>query len=112
MVKSYEANVPYSNNCFELLGFDLLIDDELKVWLLEVNMAPSLNCSTPLDHKIKSYLISDLFSLAGFTPLPKELRTDILGKSSKHFGPYFKGNGKISSPILKAKKTYEANVDQ
>lgn len=28
---AFEMNVPYRNNCFELLGFDILIDSNLKV---------------------------------------------------------------------------------
>jgi len=45
--------VPYRNNCFDLLGFDILIDSNLKPWLLEVNLSPSLNTDSPLDLKIK-----------------------------------------------------------
>jgi hypothetical protein len=44
-----EMFVPYANNCFELLGFDILIDDKYEPWLLEVNLSPSLNCDSPLD---------------------------------------------------------------
>lgn len=49
--------VPHRRNCFELYGFDILIDSDLKPWLLEVNLSPSLNCDTPIDMKIKSALV-------------------------------------------------------
>uniref|UniRef100_A0A4W5MXQ7 Tubulin--tyrosine ligase-like protein 5 n=1 Tax=Hucho hucho TaxID=62062 RepID=A0A4W5MXQ7_9TELE len=58
--------VPHRNNCFELYGFDVLINSNLKPWLLEVNLSPSLACDAPLDLKIKTSMISDMFSLVGF----------------------------------------------
>mmetsp|Transcript_19613 Transcript_19613/g.19652 ORF Transcript_19613/g.19652 Transcript_19613/m.19652 type:complete len:208 (-) Transcript_19613:322-945(-) len=57
--------VPYNTNCFELLGFDILIDDQLRPWLLEVNLSPSMNTDTSIDLKVKSKLITDLFNLVG-----------------------------------------------
>ena len=57
--------VPHRRNCFELYGFDILIDSDLKPWLLEVNLSPSLNCEAPIDMKIKSALICDLLNLVG-----------------------------------------------
>jgi tubulin polyglutamylase TTLL5 len=61
----YEMFVPHRNNCFELLGFDIFLDANCEPWLLEVNLSPSLNCDTPLDSKIKTSVIADLFTLAG-----------------------------------------------
>uniref|UniRef100_A0A8C4XF75 Tubulin--tyrosine ligase-like protein 5 n=1 Tax=Erpetoichthys calabaricus TaxID=27687 RepID=A0A8C4XF75_ERPCA len=55
----------HRGNCFELYGFDVLIDSTLKPWLLEVNLSPSLACDAPLDLKIKASMISDMFSLVG-----------------------------------------------
>ena len=42
----------HKNCCFQLLGFDVLIDDALKPWLLEVNLSPSLGTDSPLDLKV------------------------------------------------------------
>ncbi|XP_067224643.1 tubulin polyglutamylase TTLL5 isoform X6 [Chanodichthys erythropterus] len=82
--------VPHRCNCFELYGFDVLIDSNLKPWLLEVNLSPSLACDAPLDLKIKASMISDMFSLVGFVcqdPLSRQLRTDRTGFDSRMKNP-------------------------
>jgi len=56
------------NNCFEILGFDILIDSTYKPWLLEVNLCPSLATDSPLDLKIKSSLLADTFTIIGILP--------------------------------------------
>uniref|UniRef100_A0A8C4EIS9 Tubulin--tyrosine ligase-like protein 5 n=1 Tax=Dicentrarchus labrax TaxID=13489 RepID=A0A8C4EIS9_DICLA len=81
--------VPHKTNCFELYGFDVLIDSNLKPWLLEVNLSPSLACDAPLDLKIKASMIADMFSLVGFVcqdPLSRQPRSDrvTLDPSLKH----------------------------
>ena len=54
------------NACFEVYGFDVLIDAKLRPWLLEVNVSPSLSSSSPLDKQIKTTLLSDTLYLIGF----------------------------------------------
>ncbi|XP_040571804.1 tubulin polyglutamylase TTLL5 [Lepeophtheirus salmonis] len=66
--------VPHRRNCFEVYGFDILIDSELKPWLLEVNLSPSLNCDAPIDLKIKSALLCDLMTLIGIQAVDPALR--------------------------------------
>lgn len=53
--------------CFELLGFDIILDKNLKPYLLEVNHAPSFNTDTPLDFLIKKQLLFDTLKLLGMT---------------------------------------------
>ncbi|XP_063309542.1 tubulin polyglutamylase TTLL5-like [Pelobates fuscus] len=51
--------------CFELYGFDVLVDETLKPWLLEVNLMPSLVSDGPLELKIKANLLADTLTLIG-----------------------------------------------
>lgn len=43
----------HRNSCFSLLGFDVILDRELRPWLLEINMSPSLRCDSPVDNEVK-----------------------------------------------------------
>lgn len=38
---------------FEILGFDIMLDSNLKAYLLEINHAPSFATDSSLDEKIK-----------------------------------------------------------
>lgn len=46
-----------SYTCYELYGFDVLLDESLRPWLLEVNILPSLQTDSPLDIAIKVLMI-------------------------------------------------------
>lgn len=49
--------------CFELLGFDIMIDSNMKPWLIEVNHAPSFATDSPLDKKLKKNVLRETFIL-------------------------------------------------
>ena len=55
----------YRGQCFDLYGFDIMIDNNLKAWLLEVNLSPSLSNSSKFDKKIKTTVICDTLNLIG-----------------------------------------------
>lgn len=63
ILNAQKKHCTHKTNCFEILGFDVLIDSDLKPWLLEVNQSPSFSADSPLDMKIKSQLLSDAFNL-------------------------------------------------
>jgi tubulin polyglutamylase TTLL6/13 len=52
--------------CFEILGFDIMLDHKMKPWLLEVNHTPSFSTDTPFDYDIKYNLIKDTMNLLNF----------------------------------------------
>lgn len=62
----------HRTNCFELYGFDILVDSNLKPWILEVNVCPSLSSSSPLDRKIKHSLLVDTLNIIGIVPYDKK----------------------------------------
>ncbi|XP_054433573.1 tubulin polyglutamylase TTLL13 [Pteronotus mesoamericanus] len=49
--------------CFEILGFDVLLDHKLKPWLLEVNHSPSFTTDSRLDQEVKDALLYDAMVL-------------------------------------------------
>uniref|UniRef100_A0A8C0G733 Tubulin tyrosine ligase like 6 n=1 Tax=Chelonoidis abingdonii TaxID=106734 RepID=A0A8C0G733_CHEAB len=49
--------------CFEILGFDILLDHKLKPWLLEVNHSPSFTTDSWLDKEVKDQLLYDTLVL-------------------------------------------------
>ncbi|KAL0992434.1 hypothetical protein UPYG_G00093260 [Umbra pygmaea] len=52
-----------SGACFEILGFDILIDHQLKPWLIEVNHSPSFTTDSELDREVKDRLLYDTLVL-------------------------------------------------
>jgi tubulin polyglutamylase TTLL9 len=44
-------------------GFDILIDADLKAWLLEINAAPSLTANTEEDYNLKFRLLDDTLTV-------------------------------------------------
>lgn len=57
--------------CFEILGFDVMIDHKCKPWLIEVNHAPSFRTETELDTQVKTCAVEDAFTLLNLTPETK-----------------------------------------
>ncbi|XP_078483142.1 tubulin polyglutamylase ttll6-like isoform X1 [Ciona intestinalis] len=49
--------------CFEILGFDVMLDKKLKAWLLEVNHSPSFHTDAKLDKEVKEGLLYDTLNL-------------------------------------------------
>ena len=47
----------FADRCFELLGMDVLLDADLKPWLLEFNHSPSLHVSGCVDEAVKLPLV-------------------------------------------------------
>ncbi|CAM9152503.1 unnamed protein product [Chrysoparadoxa australica] len=49
----------HDKHCFELYGYDIIVDSELKPWLIEVNASPSLSAEHATDAVLKTQLVED-----------------------------------------------------
>ena len=75
ILQGMKNNQMHRQNCFELLGFDILIDSDLKPWILEVNLNSSLATDSPLDFKIKSNLVIDILNMVGVRKFDRRLES-------------------------------------
>ena len=74
----------HRSQCFEVYGFDVLVDAKLRPWLLEVNVAPSLSSSSPYDKQVKTMLLCDTLHLVGFRIFDRKRIEDDKKKENKH----------------------------
>jgi len=100
VIASHHHCTPH-NSCFQLLGFDVMLDNKLKPWVIEVNAGLSLSYDTSdLDAAIKGNAIVDLLNLVGISsqPVPK---ADSDG--SRHRSPE-------TDPLRPAKEEFRRHV--
>ena len=49
--------------CFEIFGYDFIIDNKLNTWLIEVNTNPCIEESSPLLRCLIPRMLNDAFKL-------------------------------------------------
>eukprot|EP01060_Flectonema_neradi_P007456 TRINITY_DN15200_c0_g1_i1.p1 TRINITY_DN15200_c0_g1~~TRINITY_DN15200_c0_g1_i1.p1 ORF type:complete len:408 (+),score=48.71 TRINITY_DN15200_c0_g1_i1:31-1254(+) len=62
-LRACQSIITNDRHCFELYGYDLLVDSSLRPWLIEVNASPSLAFTTAADRVLKSTVISDTIDI-------------------------------------------------
>ena len=62
-LKSVQNVLCNDKHCFELYGYDIMVDDNFKAWLIEINASPSLSTTTKEDKKMKKSLMNDLLNV-------------------------------------------------
>lgn len=62
-LQSVQKVIINDKHCFELYGYDIMLDEHLKPWLIEVNAAPSLTASNKEDYELKFGLLTDVMNI-------------------------------------------------
>ncbi|KAJ3341810.1 putative tubulin polyglutamylase ttll1 [Entophlyctis luteolus] len=62
-LRAVQGTMMNDRHCFECYGYDIIIDSNLKPWLIEVNASPSLSATTKSDRFMKHTLINDILNI-------------------------------------------------
>ncbi|XP_044288359.1 tubulin polyglutamylase TTLL7 isoform X3 [Varanus komodoensis] len=84
--------------CFEVLGFDILLDRKLKPWLLEINRAPSFGTDQKIDYDVKKGVLLNALKLLNIRPSDKR-KNLAKQKAEAQKRLYGQGSMKRLSPV-------------
>jgi tubulin polyglutamylase TTLL9 len=62
-LRSVQKVMINDKHCFELYGYDIMIDSNLKPWIIEVNASPSLTASSKSDYDMKCKILEDMLHI-------------------------------------------------
>ena len=57
----------------QIFGVDVLLDDNFRTWLIEVNTGPDLSSSSPLDKQLKHNMVAQMLHLVGVVPYDRQV---------------------------------------
>jgi len=58
-LSSVQDTFEYKRGCFEIYGFDIMIDEDFNAWLIEVNSSPAMDYSTHITEKLVKMVLED-----------------------------------------------------
>lgn len=104
-----QLDIPYNPSCFELFGYDIMVDSHLKCWLVEVNSSPSLGILNLLDDIVKIRLMDDLIDLIDVMDFDRKRLEEVLKRRLNEIHRVSSLSGSQATKMLNKDLTYILN---
>lgn len=108
VVKSLVAvddKISFQPSCFEVYGYDVLIDQDLRPWLIEVNASPAMARDTYVDVRVKNAMIEDTVKLLDPAPYDRAALLKVLKRRLKQLST------NLHQPVPSSKNDTELSND-
>ena len=86
-------------HCFELYGFDVMIDSDLRPWLIEANSSPALTATSKSDYELKFQLLKDTLDILDLEGRRSGEETQVGGYDLVYCDGQPPGSSSGSSPL-------------
>ncbi|OWY95613.1 Tubulin-tyrosine ligase, partial [Phytophthora megakarya] len=78
-----EDHIPYQVNSFDLLGYDILLDADLRPWLIEINSSPSMARDNKLDYQVKDAMMLDTLRVVDPLHFDRAKLADVIARRQR-----------------------------
>ena len=95
---TFRGPFEHKKGCFELYGFDIMIDSEFNCWLIEVNSSPAMDYSTHVTEKLVKQCLEDTVKVIVDYEIPRTQK----GKNKVDTGEYeliYKADRQVEKPL-------------
>lgn len=98
-----QSEIPSMPCCFDLVGFDIIIDQNLQAWLIEINSSPSLARENVLDDMIKQQLVDDTLDLVDPVFFNRQELVKVLERRLNEVqkGQYINSSQQLNSDLMR-----------
>lgn len=92
------GSVPSDPHCYEILGFDVILDNNGRPWLLEINRSPAMAQQTAVDRVVKNAVLNGVFHINGLHMWEKGDFVDVFTNRLNHLRSMARIEASFSKP--------------